>query len=111
RDGAFDLSAPRRPQPIRMPFDYLLWSLAKGFGERAVCIVLTGTGTDGSAGADAIKKTGGLVIAQDPQEAEYDGMPRSAVVTGAVDLILPLAKIPEALVQHVDRQHLGAAKT
>jgi hypothetical protein len=61
-----------------MPFDFLLFSRG-AFGERAVCIVLSGTGNDGSAGARAIKVAGGLVIAQDPEEAEFDGMPRAAI--------------------------------
>ena len=97
RDGAVHLSRLGTTRAVRMPIDFLLQSLAAEFGDRAVCTILTGTGTDGSVGAKAIKETGGLVIAQDPQEAEYDGMPRSAIETGAVDLVLPLAKIPEAI--------------
>ena len=93
-----------------MPFDFLLQSLAEEFGERAVCIVLSGTGTDGSIGAKAIKEVGGLVIAQDPEEAEYDGMPRSAIATGAVDLVLPLAKIPEALARYGGHRYLKASR-
>ena len=100
RNGTFHLSRPTRGQHVRMPFDILLRSLAAEFGERTVCIVLSGTGADGSDGARAVKQAGGLVIAQDPDEAEYDGMPRNAIATGAVDLVLPLAKIPQALAQH-----------
>ena len=69
-------------------------------GARAVCVILSGTGADGSLGLKAVKENGGLVIAQDPDEAAYDGMPRNAIMTGAVDLVLPLAKIPEALVKY-----------
>jgi two-component system, chemotaxis family, CheB/CheR fusion protein len=100
RNSTIHLSRPRAAQVVRMPFDFLLQSLADEFGERAVCIVLSGTATDGSAGAKLIKEAGGLVIAQTPEEADYDGMPRSAIATGAVDLVLPLAKVPEALAKY-----------
>ena len=106
RNGALQLSRPRGRQGVRLPFDFLLHSLAEEFGERAVCIILSGTGTDGSVGAKAIKEVGGLVIAQDPEEADYDGMPRSAIATGAVDLVLPLAKIPEALAKYGGHRYL-----
>ena len=83
---------PRSVRACACRSTFLLQSLAEEFGERAVCIVLSGTGTDGSIGAKAIKEVGGLVIAQDPEEADYDGMPRSAIVSGAVDLILPVGE-------------------
>jgi two-component system CheB/CheR fusion protein len=106
RNGALRLSQPQARQGVRMPFDFLLQSLAEAFGERAVCIVLSGTANDGSVGARAIKGVGGLVIAQDPDEAEFDGMPRSAIATGAVDLVLPLAKIPDALAKYAGHPYL-----
>jgi two-component system, chemotaxis family, CheB/CheR fusion protein len=87
----------------RMPFDFLLESLAEAYGPRAICAVLTGTGSDGGVGAQAIREKGGLVIAQDPDEAQFDGMPRSAIAAGAVDFVLPIEKIAEALV-HFARQ-------
>ena len=92
-----------------MSFDFLLQSAADTLGERVVCIILSGTGTDGSIGAKAVKATGGLVIAQEPTEAEYDGMPRGAIATGAVDLVLPLAKMPEALARYGGHPYLGPA--
>ena len=110
-NGALQLSRPRERQGVRMPFDFLLQSLAKEIGARAVCIILSGTGTDGSTGARAIKEVGGLVIAQDPEEADYDGMPRSAIVTGAVDLVLPLAKVPEALAKYGGHRYAGTGKS
>jgi two-component system CheB/CheR fusion protein len=93
------ISEPKARHGARLPFDFLLRSLAEEYGERAICVILSGTGTDGSLGLKAIKEKGGLVIAQDPDEAAYDGMPRSAIMTGAVDLVLPLARISEALVK------------
>ena len=99
RGGALRLSKPRERHGARLPFDFFLRSLAEEFGERAICVILSGTGGDGSLGLKAVKEQGGLVIVQDPEEAAYDGMPRSAIVTGAVDLVLPVANIPETLVE------------
>jgi len=98
--GALRLSQPQARHGARLPFDFLLHSLAAEFGARAICVILSGTGADGSLGLKTVKDNGGLVIAQNPDEAAYDGMPRSAILTGAVDLVLPVEKIPEALVQH-----------
>jgi two-component system CheB/CheR fusion protein len=111
RDGAMHLSLPRTRDAVRMSFDVLLQSLAEALGERAVCVILSGTGTDGSAGAKAIKQAGGLVIAQDPDEAEYEGMPRSAIATGAVDLVLPLDRIPETLGKYAGHEYLKTGET
>ena len=69
-------------------------------GERAICAILSGTGTDGSLGLKAVKEKGGLVIVQDPEEAAFDGMPRSAIMSGGADLVLAVAKIPQALVRY-----------
>ena len=97
REGALHLTKPQTQRGARLPFDVLLHSLADDCAERAVCVILSGTGTDGSLGLALVKAKGGLVIAQDPVEASYDGMPQSAIATGAVDLVIPVAKIPEAL--------------
>src|ERR1700722_7059771 len=96
--GGLRLSKPLARHGARLPFDFLLNSLAREYGARAVCVVLSGTGSDGSLGLKAVKESGGLVVAQDIGEADYDGMPRSAIATGAVDLVLRTAKIAEALV-------------
>jgi two-component system, chemotaxis family, CheB/CheR fusion protein len=100
RGGALRLSEPRERHGARLPFDFFLRSLAEELGERAICVILSGTGGDGSLGLKAVKEKGGLVIAQDPDEAEYDGMPRSAIMTGAVDLVLPVAKLPETIAKY-----------
>src|ERR1700757_2018482 len=100
RGGALRLSEPRERHGARLPFDFFLRSLAEELGERAICVILSGTGGDGSLGLKAIKEKGGLVIVQDPGDAEYDGMPRSAIMTGAVDLVLPVANIPEILTKY-----------
>jgi two-component system CheB/CheR fusion protein len=101
--GALHLSPPLAPHGARLPFDFLLNSLANAYGRRAKCVVLSGTGADGSLGLRTIKHHGGLVIAQTPEEAGYGGMPRSAILTGQVDMVLPLGKIPEALLEYDGR--------
>ena len=100
REGALRLSRPKAPHDSRLPFDFLLHSLAEEYAERAICVVLSGTGADGSIGLRDVKRRNGLVIAQDPDEASQDGMPRSAIMTGAVDLVLPIARIPDALIEY-----------
>ena len=97
RAGSLHLSPQQASHGARLPFDFLLGSLAEGYGHQTVCVVLSGTGADGSGGLAALKAAGGYVIAQKPEEAEYDGMPRSAIDTGLVDKVLALADIPKAL--------------
>jgi two-component system CheB/CheR fusion protein len=109
-NGALHLSRPQARHGARLPFDFLLHSLANAFEARAICVVLSGSGADGSLGVRAVHEKGGLVIAQDPEEAGYDGMPRSAISTGVVDLVLPVAKIPAALVGFDRRRNSAPAK-
>jgi two-component system CheB/CheR fusion protein len=97
--GALNLSKPLAPHGARLPFDFLLNSIAESYGSRAIAVVLSGTGADGSIGVRAIRKAGGLVIAQDPDEAGYSGMPRSAILTGVVGKVLPVGKIALALLE------------
>jgi two-component system, chemotaxis family, CheB/CheR fusion protein len=107
-NGLLRLSQPEAPHGARLPFDFFLHSLSDEYGERAVCVVLSGTGADGSVGLKAVSDSGGLVIAQNPEEAAYDGMPRNAIATGAVNLILPVAQIPEALVRYAHHPYVTA---
>ncbi len=109
-DGALRLSQPQAPHGARLPFDFLLHSLAEECGPRAVAVILSGTGADGTLGLKAVKENGGLVIAQEPDEAGFDGMPLSAIATGVVDLVLPVAKIPDALVTYDRRMILTRTK-
>ncbi|MEO7050896.1 MAG: chemotaxis protein CheB, partial [Rhodanobacter sp.] len=99
-EGALHLSEPPVRHGGRLPFDFLLQSLAEAYRDRAVCIVLSGTGADGSLGLKAIKQNGGLVLAQDPKQAGFDGMPRNAVLTGGVDNILLIEKMPAVLARY-----------
>jgi two-component system chemotaxis response regulator CheB len=81
----------------------LFESVAASYKERAIAVVLTGTGSDGNIGVEAIKKMGGTVIAQEEETAEFSGMPHAAIETGSVDFILLLEEIPLALVSLVMR--------
>lgn len=80
-----------------MPIDRFFRSLAEGQGRRAIRVILSGTGSDGALGIEAIKAEGGITFAQDEQVAKYPGMPRSAVGTGGVDFILAPAGIAKEL--------------
>jgi len=101
--GSLHLSQPDEHRGARLAFDALLRSLAESYGDRAVCVVLSGTGSDGSLGLGAIKARGGWVIAQDPTDAAFEGMPKSAIATGLVDLVLPADEIPDALIKGRER--------
>ena len=108
-EGALVLSSPAEKHGARLPFDFLLRSLAEECGARGVCVVLSGTGADGSLGLMSVKAKGGLIIAQEPDEAGYAGMPRSAIATGAVDLVARVADMPAALARHANQIGQGAA--
>ncbi len=107
-DGVFRLSPLPQRQGLRLPLDFFLHSLAAEYGERAIAVILTGTGADGSIGLKAVRESGGLVIAQDPEDAAFDGMPRSAIMTGVVDLVLKLAKIPDTIIQYSRHDYVRA---
>jgi two-component system CheB/CheR fusion protein len=83
----------------RAPIDHFFRTLADQHDGHAIGVILTGTGSDGTLGIKEIKLHGGLTVAQDPNEAEYDGMPQSAIATGYIDLVLPLAQIPDAVLR------------
>jgi two-component system, chemotaxis family, protein-glutamate methylesterase/glutaminase len=100
-DGTLSLAHSERVHFLRPSGDLLFESVAAACGARAVAVVLTGTGRDGSDGIRAIKRHGGTVIVQDRETAEYGGMPHSAVETGCVDLELPLDEVGPALVDRL----------
>jgi two-component system, chemotaxis family, CheB/CheR fusion protein len=100
-NGSLQLLEPSAPRGLRMPIDFFFRSLAHDQHERAICIVLSGTGSDGTLGVRAIKGEGGMVMAQNPASTEYDGMPRSAIATGLVDFELPPAEMPAQLIAYV----------
>jgi two-component system CheB/CheR fusion protein len=95
--GKFQLLEPSAPRGLRLPIDFFFKHLAQDQKERSVGIILSGMGTDGTQGLKAIKEGLGLVLAQDPASAKYDGMPRSAVGTGLVDIVAPAMELPARL--------------
>ncbi len=100
-NGTLQLLEPAAPRGQRLPIDFFFRSLAQDQHERAIGIVLSGTGSDGTLGVRAIKGEGGMVMAQNPASTEYDGMPRSAIATGLVDYQLPPAEMPVQLMAYV----------
>ena len=95
--GKFQLLEPLAPRGLRLPIDFFFKHLAQDQKERSVAIILSGMGTDGTQGLKAIKGEMGLVLAQDPASAKYDGMPRSAVGTGLVDIVASATELPARL--------------
>ena len=101
-NGALQLLAPGAPRGQRLPIDFFFRSLAQDQRARAIGIVLSGTGSDGTQGVRAIKAEGGMVMAQSNDTTEYDGMPRSAVATGLVDYVLAPAEMPAQLLSYIN---------
>ncbi|HEX5110481.1 MAG TPA: CheR family methyltransferase [Vicinamibacterales bacterium] len=99
-DGRLAVSEFTRVEQRRAAVDIFFRALADSHGSRAVCIVLSGTGPNGSNGIKRVKEYGGLAIAQDPGEAEYTDMPRNAIATGLVDFVLPVREIPPKLLAY-----------
>ena len=99
------LLADKDPQAMpALPIDHLFRSLAQDAGERAVAVVLSGTGSDGSRGIRAVHEAGGLVVVQAPESAKFDGMPRSALQTGVVAFTLPPYDMADALLRYSKQQ-------
>jgi two-component system CheB/CheR fusion protein len=98
-DTHLRLSEFGEPRGHRTPIDHFFRTLAATHDGHSVGIILTGTGSDGTLGIKDIKAKGGLIIVQDPNDAEYDGMPQSAIATGVADLILPVGEISEAILR------------
>ncbi len=101
QNGNLQLLEPAAPRGQRLPIDFFFRSLAQDQKERSIGIVLSGTASDGTLGARAIKGAGGMVMVQTPDSTEFDGMPRSALSTGLVDYELPPHEMPAALISYV----------
>lgn len=86
---------------LNLPIDIFFRSLAKEYGEKSIAVILSGTGSDGTSGARAIKEAGGMVMVQNPEQAKFDGMPRSALNTGLVDYNLPVEQLPTELMYFI----------
>ena len=105
-NGNLQLMIPTTPRGQRLPIDFFFRSLAQDQHERAIGVILSGTGSDGTLGAKAIKAEGGIVLAQEIKTAEFDGMPRNIIATGLVDYIMPPAKMPAQIIAYT--KHLFA---
>ena len=99
--GTINLSVPEQARGLRLPIDSFFRSLAEDQGERAICVILSGSGSDGTLGLRAIHRAGGVSFVQEPSTAKYDGMPSSAVQSGLATYVLPVDKITEQLVTYV----------
>lgn len=99
-DGTLQLMEPSAPRGHRLPIDFFFCSLARDLQEKAIGVILSGTGSDGSLGLREIKDEGGMVMAQSPDSTEFDGMPRSAIDTGLVDYVLPPSDMPDQLIAY-----------
>ncbi|HEV7377339.1 MAG TPA: CheR family methyltransferase [Pyrinomonadaceae bacterium] len=102
-DGQLSLSDIRRIEERRAPIDIFFRTLAESKTAQAVCVILSGTGSDGSMGMKRVKEMGGICIVQEPSEAEYPDMPRNSIATGLVDSVLPVAEIPRKIVAYKER--------
>ena len=92
---------PKNPHKLSLPIDLFFASIAKEFGSRCVGAILSGTGSDGTRGSVAINDAGGFLLAQDPETAKFDGMPRSVIATGLVDEVMAPELLASRIVSHV----------
>lgn len=98
-DGYLRLTKPTRERGVQVAIDLFFRALADVHHTHAIGIVLSGAGSDGSVGLSRIKEQGGVTMAQSPDDAEYDSMPRSAIETGMVDIVLPVLEMPQRLLE------------
>ena len=110
-EGHLLLSERDRQQELTLPIDVFFRSLAQDAGARAIAVVLSGSGSDGSRGVRDVHDAGGLVIVQDNASAQFDGMPKSSIDTGIADLVLPPREMAVALVAHAGRSAEVAASS
>ena len=106
--GVLHIAPPVQPRGLRLPIDLLFSSLARDQGERAVGVVLSGMGSDGTLGLQAIKSQGGLTLAQTPESAQFDSMPRSAIAAGCVDIVGLPADLPRHILRVTADQHAAS---
>jgi two-component system, chemotaxis family, protein-glutamate methylesterase/glutaminase len=106
-DKTLSVTQTERIHFLRPSADLLFNSIAATYKDRAIAVVLTGTGNDGAHGIQTIHQMGGTVIVQDEKTSDFFGMPEAAIQTGAVDFILPLFQIAEALIALVSQNRKG----
>ena len=101
--GALRLAEPAEPRGMRLPINVLFSSLASTQSERAIAVVLSGMGADGTLGLQAIKAVGGLTVVQEPATAQFDSMPASAIAAGCADIVAPAGDLPARILSYVAR--------
>ncbi|HTU23562.1 MAG TPA: PAS domain S-box protein [Gemmataceae bacterium] len=107
RGGTLRLTGPVERHASQTSIDLFLRSLADDRQERSICIILSGTGSHGTLGLKAVKAAGGMAMVQDPATAEYPRMPQSAIATGLTDYVLPVERMPDALLKYVQHGYLN----
>ena len=105
--GTIQLIEPLEAHGFRLPIDFFFKSLSVDLGEKAICIILSGMASDGTAGLKSIKSELGMVIVQEPKSAKFDGMPGSAIKTGLADYILPPDEMPAQLMLYISQKVKG----
>src|SRR4051812_26516094 len=105
QDSTLRLVQPQQGIGRRITIDLFFRTLAQTYGQRAVCVIMSGTDSDGVIGLKHIRAQGGLTIVQDPNEAQFDSMPASAISTGMVDWVLPVAQMPAKLLEFVRNEN------
>jgi two-component system CheB/CheR fusion protein len=100
RNGKVQLVQKAHDKAPNTAIDTFLYSLARDKGRQAIAVILSGTGSDGTRGVEAIKKAGGMVLVQAPETARFDGMPNSAIHGGGVDFVLSPAQMPAEIVNY-----------
>ncbi|HUG98132.1 MAG TPA: chemotaxis protein CheB [Gammaproteobacteria bacterium] len=101
--GKLNLATPAAPRGLRLPIDVLFSSLARDQGEQSVAVVLSGMAADGTLGLQAIKAVGGLTAVQQPDTAQFDSMPKSAIAAGCADIVAPPAELPARILAYLTR--------
>ena len=103
-DNTLDIIEPQQASGRRVTIDIFFRTLAQSYGQRAVAIILSGTDSDGAIGIKHVRAQGGVTVAQDPKEAQYDSMPLTAIATGMVDWVLPVEAMPPKLLDFVQNE-------
>jgi len=104
KNGVLHLAKPAAPRGQRLPIDILFSSLASALGDKAITVTLSGMGSDGTLGAQAIKAVGGLSVVQEPTSAQFDSMPNSVIRAGCADIIAPPEELPERILSVIGHQ-------
>jgi chemotaxis methyl-accepting protein methylase/PAS domain-containing protein len=102
--GVLHLLDPLAPRGLRLPIDFFFRSLADDLEERSIGVILSGLGSDGTLGLEAIKGKAGVTLVQDPATAKFDGMPFSAVEAGLADIVAPVEELPGKIITYLKRK-------